>query len=163
MSSVIKTFLAFSFLGMVALANPEFFHIFKLSPEGQPENRSGLESDYEEQSEVKTEEKPHLVIHRKPIQMTYYEVKQNRDIKPEPLQQTVVWRDKYSNLSEYSVSEETRRLAEEHSASELHDKMLYWYMEYLTALDQSGWTDETSYAYVQYKEHKEAFEIRNRF
>ena len=162
MTSVIKTFLAFSLLGMVSLANPEFFHFFKLSPEGQSENRANPASDYEVQGEV-AEKQPNVVIHRKPIQMTYYEVKQNRDIKPEQPQQTVVWADKYSDLSQYSVSEKARRLAEEYSTSELEEKMLYWYMKYNAALGRSGWTDETSYAYTQYKEHKEAFEIKNRF
>lgn len=163
MSSAIKTVLTFSLLGMVALANPEFFRFFKISPEEQSEDQSDIDSDYEERNEAKTEKQPNTVTHRKPIQITYYEVKQNQNIKPEPPQQKVVWADKYSNLSEHSVSEKTRRLVEEHSTSELQEKMLYWYMEYLTALDQSGWTDETSYAYMQYKEHKEAFEIRNRF
>ncbi len=163
MSSVIKTFLAFSLLGMVALANPEFFHFFEISPEGQSEERPDLDPEYKGQSEAKTEERPNLVIHRKPIQIAYFEVKQNWDTKPEPIRQTVVWTDKYSDLSEYTISEKTKRLAEEHSTGELQEKTLYWYIEYLTALEQSGWTDETSYAYMQYKEHKEAFEIKNRF
>ncbi|HEX3033775.1 MAG TPA: hypothetical protein VHT73_01410 [Thermodesulfobacteriota bacterium] len=162
MSSAIKTILGFSLLGMVALANPEFLHLFKLSPEEEMEDKSDSYPDYEEyKAEIK--EQPKLAVHRKPLDLAYYEVKQDRDIKPEPLQQKVLWNDGYSDLSENPMSEKTRRLVEELSTKELQEKMLYWYIQYHTALGKSGWTDETNYSYMQYKEHKEAYEIKNRF
>ncbi len=81
---------------------------------------------------------------------------ENTNPNPEKL-----WTDTYDKpgLSEYSPSQEAKKLAEKNSLNALEEKMDYWYNRHQKAL-QSGHTQESNYAYSQYENYKEALEIK---
>jgi hypothetical protein len=81
---------------------------------------------------------------------------ENTDPKPEKL-----WKDTYHKPEpfEYSPLQEVKKLADKNSLNVLEEQMDYWYKRYQKAL-QSGQIQESNYAYSQYKNYKEALEIK---
>jgi hypothetical protein len=72
-----------------------------------------------------------------------------------------LWTDTYDKPrpSEYSPLQEAKKLADKNSLNVLEEKMEYWYHRYQKAL-QSGQTQESNYAYAQYKNYQKALEIK---
>lgn len=81
---------------------------------------------------------------------------ENTNPNPEKL-----WTETYDKPepSENSTLQEAKKLADRNSLNVLEEKMHYWYNRYQKAL-RSGQIQESKYSYTQYKNYKEALEIK---
>jgi len=72
-----------------------------------------------------------------------------------------LWTDTYDKPrpSKYSTLQEAKKLADKNPLNVLGEKKDYWYNRYRKAL-QSGKIKESTYAYSQFENYKEALEIK---
>ena len=86
------------------------------------------------------------------------EIQPPNNTNPEPEK---LWSDTFnkSESSEYSLSQEAKRLANKNSLNALEEKMEYWYRQYHRSLNQAAQT-EADNAYIKYRTYKEALEIK---